>query len=78
MLSGASLVDVKAAFRRHARKRKAAFPDVEVCGIGRLQLLNHPDKGGSLERSKELNAAKDFLFAVPLLQRDAVCVRAVD
>ena len=69
---------MKAAFRRHARKWKAAFPDVEFCGIGRLQLKNHPDKGGSLERSKELNAAKDFLFAVPLLQRDAVCVRAVD
>ena len=71
-------MDVKAAYRRHARKWKAAFPDVEFCVIGRSQLLNHPDKGGSQERSKELNAAKDFFFAVPLLQRDAVCVRAVD
>jgi len=67
--AGATLVEVKAAFRR-------CFVDTCValcgcvavrCAVARLQLRHHPDKGGSKETCQELNAAMDFFLSVPIV-----------
>lgn len=66
LAAGATLTEVKAACRRRIVLRWVALCGCVAvrCAVARLQLRHHPDKGGSEEMSKELNAAMDFLLSV--------------